>query len=241
MAKRRMFSTDVIDTDSFLDMPSSSKCLYYDLGMRADDDGFVSPKKVIRVTGASADDLKVLIVKKFIIPFESGVIVIRDWKMNNYIQKDRYTETIYKDEKKLLTEDENSSYGLKNPDVIQNVYNLDTQVSIGKDRLGKVIEDNGVSKKTPSCPLLLNSPLKEKYTNGHKECVDYMVQTEKIRGSKFVNQGKQYMFLHKVLRSEVGFDEMNILISKIEKKYGKNQWDFSTISNWLDKGGILNG
>jgi hypothetical protein len=138
MAKRRMFSTDVIDSDLFLDMPLSSRCLYYDLGMRADDDGFVSPKKVLRVTGAAVDDLNVLITKKFILPFESGVIVIKDWKLNNYIQKDRYTETIYKEEKGALEEDENSAYRLKDTNVIQNVYKLDTQVRLGKERKGKV-------------------------------------------------------------------------------------------------------
>ena len=134
-----MFSTDIIDSDLFLEMPSSSKCLYYDLGMRADDDGFVSPNKVVRVTGASSDDLKVLAAKKFIIPFESGVIVIKDWKMNNYIQSDRYTATIFKNEKKLLLEDENKSYSLKNPESIQNVYKVDTQVRL---ELGKVSKEN---------------------------------------------------------------------------------------------------
>lgn len=154
MAKRRMFSTDIIDSDSFLEMPLSCRCLYYDLGMRADDDGFVSPNKVVRVTGASSDDLKVLSAKKFIIPFESGVIVIKDWKMNNYIQSDRYTETIYKNEKKLLVEDENKSYRLENPENIQNVYKLDTQVRLGKDRLGKyskdiILKDNTQKRDNP--------------------------------------------------------------------------------------------
>ncbi len=132
-----MFSLDIIDSDQFLDMPLSSRCLYYDLGMRADDDGFVSPRKILRLTGATADDLNVLVHKKFIIPFESGVIVIKDWKMNNYIQKDRYTETIYKEEKAKLLQDDNNSYLLENEASIQNVYKLDTQDRLGKDRLGK--------------------------------------------------------------------------------------------------------
>lgn len=116
MARKRMFDMEIVDTDLFLDMPQSSQNLYFHLGMRADDDGFVSnPKKIIKIIGANEDDLKLLIIKKFIIPFDSGLIVIRHWKLNNYLRKDRYTETIYKDEKRLLNEDENGVYELGIP------------------------------------------------------------------------------------------------------------------------------
>ena len=91
MAERRMFAKTIIDSDAFLDMPISARLLYYDLSMRADDDGFVnSPKKIMRIVGASEDDLKVLITKKFIIPFDSGIVVIKHWKIHNYIAKDNY-------------------------------------------------------------------------------------------------------------------------------------------------------
>lgn len=109
---KRMFSCDVVDTDKFLDMPVSARCLYYDLGMRADDDGFISPKKVLRLTGASDDDLRVLIARDFVIPFESGVIVIKDWKLNNYLRKDRYFPTKYTEEKSKLSLLENGSYAI---------------------------------------------------------------------------------------------------------------------------------
>ena len=113
MAERRMFAKTIIDSDAFLDMPTSARLLYYDLSMRADDDGFInSPKKIIRMTGASDDDLKVLIAKKFVIPFESGIVVIKHWKIHNYIAKDRYTETKYKEEKAMLQLDENNAYTL---------------------------------------------------------------------------------------------------------------------------------
>lgn len=116
MARKRMFDMEIVDTDLFLDMPQSSQNLYFHLGMRADDDGFVSnPKKIIKIIGANEDDLKLLIIKKFIIPFDSGLIVIRHWKLNNYLRKDRYTETIYKEEKRLLNEDENGVYELGIP------------------------------------------------------------------------------------------------------------------------------
>ena len=96
MAKRRMFSLDVVDTDAFLDLPASSQSLYFHLGIRADDDGFVSsPRRITAMVSASADDLKLLAAKGFVIPFQSGVCVIRDWRINNYIQKDRYSPTIY--------------------------------------------------------------------------------------------------------------------------------------------------
>lgn len=116
MARKRMFDMQIVDTDLFLDMPQSTQNLYFHLGMRADDDGFISnPKKIIKMVGANVDDLNILIVKKFIIPFETGIIVIRHWKLNNYLRKDRYVETIYKNEKKLLTEDINGVYNFGIP------------------------------------------------------------------------------------------------------------------------------
>lgn len=142
MAERRMFAKTIIDSDAFIDMPTSARLLYYDLSMRADDDGFVnSPKKIIRMTGASDDDLKVLIVKKFIIPFENGVVVIKHWRIHNYIRKDTYTETPYKEEKALLELDENKSYRLiDTPTSTSRGRPVDgtlTQVRIGKDSIGK--------------------------------------------------------------------------------------------------------
>ncbi len=122
MARKRMFDLGIIDTDLFLEMPQSTQNLYFHLGMRADDDGFVSnPKKIIRTIGANEDDLKILFSKEFIIPFESGIVVIRHWKLNNYIRKDRYVETIYKEEKKRLIEDENGIYNLNINAGIPNV------------------------------------------------------------------------------------------------------------------------
>lgn len=135
MAERRMFAKTIIDSDAFLDMPITARLLYYDLGMRADDDGFVnSPKKIMRMIGASDDDLRVLISKKFIIPFESGVVVIKHWRIHNYIRKDTYTETTYKDEKALLELDENKAYRVPRGRAVDESL---TQDSIGKDRLGK--------------------------------------------------------------------------------------------------------
>jgi hypothetical protein len=111
MARKRMFDIEIIDTDLFLEMPISTRLLYYDLSMRADDDGFISNyKKILRMTGTSEDDLKILLTKQYILPFDTGVIVIKHWKINNYLRKDRYTQTLYKEEKKQLEEDENGAY-----------------------------------------------------------------------------------------------------------------------------------
>lgn len=113
MAKRRMMSLDVIDTDTFMEMPASTQCLYFHLLMRADDDGFVDkPKKILKAVNCSEDDLKVLLAKKYLIPFETGVCVITHWKIHNYIQKDRYKETLYLDEKKQLKQEKNGMYTL---------------------------------------------------------------------------------------------------------------------------------
>ena len=132
MAERRMFAKTIIDSDAFLDMPQSTQLLYFHLSMRADDDGFINnPKNIMRMVGCKEDDLAVLSTKKFIIPFESGVVVIKHWKIHNYIQKDRYHETKYKEEKSLLNVDENNVY----TKCIQDGYEMDTQVRLGKVRL----------------------------------------------------------------------------------------------------------
>lgn len=112
MAQKRMFDKAIIDTDKFMDLPISGKALYFLLGMEADDEGFVSPKKVLRIHGGSDDDVKVLIAKNFLIPFESGVVVITDWNKNNWLDSRRIKSTEYKTEKKLLALTEDKEYVL---------------------------------------------------------------------------------------------------------------------------------
>ena len=135
MAERRMFAKTIIDSDAFLDMPLSTQALYFHLSMRADDDGFINnPKKIQRMIGCSDDDLKLLMAKSFVIAFESGVIVIKHWRMHNCIQKDRYKPTIYQNEKSRLCEDKSHVYSL-DTGCIQHVSEMDTQVRLGQDRL----------------------------------------------------------------------------------------------------------
>ena len=136
MANRRMFSLDVVDTDMFLDMSASAQALYFHLGMRADDDGFVSsPRKIAKASNCSMDDLKLLAAKGFIIPFESGVVVVTHWKENNYIRSDRYKPTRYVKEAQKLVKIGDvyqlSTTGI--PTGSQLVDSWDTQDRLGKD------------------------------------------------------------------------------------------------------------
>ena len=155
-----MFAKTIIDSDAFLDMPLSAQALYFHLSMRADDEGFVNnPKKVQRMIGASDDDCKLLVLKRFILVFESGVIVIKHWKIHNYIRNDRFKETVYVKEKSQLILNDNNAYteaetvGI--PSGRQLVSKMDTQDSIGKDSIVKVsVGEESIEAEKPSAPSL---------------------------------------------------------------------------------------
>lgn len=144
MAERRMFAKSIVLSDAFLDMPMSARCLYFTMGMLADDDGFVgSPKSIMRQCGATDDDMKILLAKRYVLGFESGIIVIKHWRMNNYLQNDRHKTTTYLDEFATLSIDNKGAYTEKNNSCIQNVYT--GKVSIGKysiDKINNNKEDN---------------------------------------------------------------------------------------------------
>ena len=203
MAERRMFSKTIIDSDIFLDMPTSSRLLYYDLAMRADDDGFINnPRKIARMTGASDDDLKILASKNYIIPFDSGIVVIRHWRVHNYIRKDTYNETQYKLEKSTLELDNNKCYSIISDDRPRAVDEPSTQVRLGKDRLDKdsinnipASEDESSSASVKASKhkygeyknVLLKDEelqsLKEKYSNW-EELVEYLDSYIEMKGYK---------------------------------------------------------
>lgn len=155
MADRRMFSKKIIDSDAFLDMPLSTQALYFHLSMRADDDGFVSnPKRIKQMVGASDDDLRLLILKRFILTFDSGVVVIKHWKIHNLIKNDRYVPTTYTEEFKTLTLDSKKAYteriqiGTKmEPDWNQIGTKMEPQVSIGK--VNSNMDNSYYSPQTP--------------------------------------------------------------------------------------------
>ncbi|WP_260148555.1 conserved phage C-terminal domain-containing protein [Leuconostoc citreum] len=201
MAQRRMFSKKVTDTDTFLDMPLSTQALYFHLNMHADDDGFIDNTKTIqRMIGSSDDDRKLLVAKQFIIPFENGLVVIKDWRVHNYIQGDRYHKTQYINEKSQLVVEENNMYTKR----VQDVSNMDTQVRLGKDRLGKDSKDILSGSDEPD-----HVP--------YKEIVDYL--NEKT-GSKYRSSGSKTKSLIKA-RANEGFslDDFKTVIEKKAKEW----------------------
>ena len=178
MAERRMFTQKIIDSDAFLDMPLSTQALYFHLNMRADDDGFVNnPKRIQRTIGASEDDLKLLLAKRFVIGFESGVLVIKHWRMHNTLRKDRYNPTQYQEEFASLEVKDNNAYTerlpeLPEPENVATTWqppgnHLEPQYSIGKDSIDKVSigeydPDSDESDQTPPKPKK-KKPVRHKY------------------------------------------------------------------------------
>ena len=188
MAERRMMSKKIIDTDNFLDMPQSTQCLYFHLLLRADDDGFIqSPKSIMRITGCKEDDLKLLIAKRFVIGFETGVIVIRHWRIHNYVQSDRYSKSELPEAKQV--ELKNKVYEVVEPPMntdntcmdtkcIQSGYKMDTQIRIDKIRE----EENRIET---ICHVSHDDVDKS-----HFEIIEYLnLKT----GSKFKPTTKQYV------------------------------------------------
>lgn len=205
MAERRMFAKSIIDSDAFLDMPMSTQALYFHLSMRADDDGFLNnAKKIMRIVGASQDDYGILIAKRFIIQFPDGICVIKHWRIHNYIQKDRYKETVYKEEKALLKVKDNGVYSL-DTECLQNVSSLEAQVRLGKDRL-ELGKKNIVEQSTAEYP--------------YKAVIDYL--NIKI-GTAFKDKSKDSRKLIKA-RFDEGYtlDDFKTVIDKKVKEWGND-------------------
>lgn len=227
MAERRMFAKSIIDSDMFLDMPLSAQALYFHLSMRADDDGFINnPKRVQRMIGANDDDFKLLIAKQFIIPFDSGIVVIKHWRLHNYIQKDRYKPTIYTEEKAALS----LADGVYT-DCIHDVSKMDTQVrlEVGKsrDRLvcctddseGKIQQDveKPVEKMLKTTKNDNNTQTYGKYKNVF--LTEY--QYSELCGIYGKNTIDEYA------------DRISCYIKDNHKRPYRNHYD--TIKNWLGK------
>lgn len=215
MTQRRMFSRKITETDHFLEMPLSSQALYFHLNMGADDEGFIDKAKTIqRTIGASDDDMKLLIAKGFLIPFESGVVVIRHWRIHNYIQADRFQATIHQNEKEQLEFDKSKIASIKPLDqCIQNVYKMDTQVRLGEDSLDKDRLDkvnnlySGEDEKKSLSQIIKSSTVKindrqiqqiQEYIgldNMTVDMIDYAIQLTEDAGAESFN------YLNKILKS----------------------------------------
>ena len=204
MAERRMMSKSIIKSDTFLDMPATTQNLYFHMLLDADDDGFINaPKSIMRMIGAKDDDMKVLAAKQFVIPFESGVVVIKDWKIHNYIQNDRYKPSTLP-ERDLLNIQKDKTYTLKN-----DVSSMDTKciqpVSIGKVRLGK--DRIGKDSIDTLCHVTHDDVDKS-----HFEIIEYLnIKT----GSKFKATTKPYIqAIRSRLKEGYTVDDFKTVIDK---------------------------
>ena len=241
MADRRMFSKTIIDSDAFLDMPLSTQALYFHLSMRADDEGFVgNPRKVMRMIGASEDDLKILIMKRFILTFDSGIVVIKHWKIHNYIQNDRFKSTTYLEEKATLELDGKKAYTERKDDV----YTLDTQDRLGKDSIGKdsiEIDKKGKKHKVfvpPTYEEVLEYAKEKGREDIAREFFDYFTVGEWVdsKGNKVKNWKQK--FLTWCSRNEIkkspkvvekprygNFDVNEAFANAVERSFGNEDLD----------------
>lgn len=214
MANRRMFSLDVVDTDKFLDMPATSQNLYFHLGMRADDDGFVSsPKKITKLVNCGNDDLNVLLSRGFVISLDDGIVVIRHWRQNNYIQSDRYKPTIYQKEMEMLTSN-NGVYGL-DTGRIRVGHEVEAQVSIDKSSIEK-----GRIEEKVDC-----QQISDLYND---TCVSFPKLNKMSEARKKAINAR--------LRSGYTIDDFKRLFEKAESSEflkGKNDRNWSATFDWL--------
>lgn len=205
MAEKRMFTMKIIDSDSFKEMPLSTQALYFHLGMNADDEGFLNnAKSVQRSIMASDDDMKLLIAKNFIIPFASGVVVIKHWKMHNSIQPSKLKPTQYTEEKSLLSVKENKAYTLNVNNLSTNCRQTDdkcrqndAEIRLDKIRLDKIsIEEDIGEEPTPKTKhkygefnnVLLSDEELEKLKTSYP---DYQERIELLSGY-IASTGKSY-------------------------------------------------
>jgi hypothetical protein len=175
MSNKRMFNTQIVDSDAFLSMPLSSQALYFHLGMSADDDGFLNnPVQIARAINASQDDMNLLLLKKFILRFDTGVMVIKHWKINNYIRSDRYKPTLYQDELRQLEVKQDGGYRFIgaienektpiNQQVLPVGYQKDTEIRLDKIKLDKISIDKGSNNNDLYFMDQLNKDVKKNTT-----------------------------------------------------------------------------
>lgn len=241
-----MTSLEVIDTDAFLDMPVSSQNLYFHLNARADDDGFVAgPKKILRALGASGDDYKVLLAKKFLIEFEDGVCVIKHWRINNFIRKDRYNETQYLDHKQILFIRANGAYTMSDDESSVAVplghfqqEDVNQRLTEGQLRIGKDREES-----VATAPVVVVVQKEDQERSVEREPTDPFELTygelcswgEKRRGFPFVNRKKQYSSLKKARLLQLGPEKLKDRWKELEMETWRDGFDWTSVVSSFDK------
>ena len=253
MAERRMIAKSIVFSDDFLDMPLSSRCLYFTFLTIADDDGFINnPKSIIRQCGASNDDLRLLIAKSYIIPFESGVIVIKHWKMHNYIKSDRYKETPCKDEKSQLITLKDKSYALKNDEPLEPLKNEQciqsgTEVE-PQDRVRVRVRDRVRVNNPPISPLKgesgeVTKPKTEKKPKGKamykdlpNELKDAMTDFEEMRTKlrkPLTDRGRKLLItkLTKLASDDNGNIDTQLAVKIVEQSLERSWTSFYEIKS----------
>lgn len=221
IASKRMFDKEVINTDGFLDLPMEAKALYFLLGMEADDEGFINPKKVIRLYGGTEDSIKILILKGFIIPFESGVVVITDWKRNNWLDKRRIKETIYLDEKSMINYNEMtnkyeylaSAKQMLRENRIEENRIEENRIDDDEDNIYTYYENN-IGVLTPRQYEIINNYLNEFNKKIIKEAIN--------RASD--NNGKTFKYVEAILKSwkQKGYKSLEDIQNELKNKKDKD-------------------
>lgn len=219
MANKAIFSKTIIDTDAFLEMPATTQNLYFHLNMHADDDGFIgNPKRIARMIGASDDDFKILIAKKFIIVFESGVIVIKHWRIHNTLSKMRYKETSYLDEKSQLLLKENNVYSLDEGKPLDD----SRLVEMGKRQVRRTVDEQetNLSKektskdKTSKDKLIEDKPSKKKSAKADLDgMINSFTENEELREAlkAFLDMRKS---IKKAVQTEYAF---KLALNKLDR------------------------
>ena len=219
MAEKRMMSKSIIETDKFMDMPMSAQCLYFHLLLRADDDGFiVSPKRTMRSIGCTDDDMKILIAKSYVLAFESGVIVVKHWRIHNYVKRDRYKQSSIP-ESKLIMLDENREYQYLEPKRNQSGTSLEPKRS--KEEHEGYSEDHEEYDKINTS----NGAEPNWNQNGTKMEPKWFHRLDKIRLDKI--RGEE-------IRKDKKEKQSISLKTIIEEFAGKNSMLFEAVKDWIE-------
>lgn len=221
-----MFSPQIVKSEEFLSMPVSSQALYFHLGMDADDDGFVQPKIIMRSLGSNDDDLRILVAKRFLLAFETGVVVIKHWLIHNLIQKDRYHPTRFQDEKRTLFVKENKAY----TDALPSVNSLLPEVRLGKDRLVKSIP-------APEAPFVLEEKLEqmEKNPNSHLDVIASFIREKELKienGKQLSAVIKRYARAAKEIAGAYSTEQIYAAVDKIKKDNDRRKRQNGDVVDW---------